>query len=231
MTIPGFGSPAWATVPDSASEDGSNQGQGAKLQRGAIEGYPTLSRRSLLLQAASLLALCVVTAPSPVAALGLPSSLPEAAVQQMKEEARQDTKAVLNQIRRDAPGLEVAGTVSGSVLGGLGSTTLLYGLGIPGLTAPGITTALAAAGAVLGGGMAAGVSVLAVPVVVLGLGGYTVASAMKGRGTKPVEKLQHAIQELKTIEARLKPRRYFRSEIAQIEDDIKGLEYQKSKLT
>jgi len=233
MTIPGFGSSDWATVPDSASEDGGIQGQGAKLQRGAMEDCPTLSRRSLLVQAASLLALYVVTVPGPVAALGLPRSLPEATVQQMKEEARQDVKAVLNQIKRDVPGLEVAATAGGSLLGGLGSTALLYGLGIPGLAAPGIATALATAGALVGGGMAAGVTVLAMPVVGLGVGGYAIASAMKSRGTKSVEKLQHAIQELRTIAARLKPTRQFHSEIAEIKTYIKELELegQKYKLT
>ncbi|MCY4056176.1 MAG: hypothetical protein OXF67_10065 [Cyanobacteria bacterium MAG CAR4_bin_6] len=166
-------------------------------------------------------------------ALGLPRSLPEATVQQMKEEARRDVKAVRNRLNRDVPGLEMAAAAGGSLLGGLGSTALLYGLGIPGLMAPGITTALATAGALVGGGMAAGVTVLAMPVVALGVGGYAIVSAMKSRGTKPAESLEHAIQELKTIEACLKPTRYFRSEIAEIKTYIKqlDLESQKYKLT
>ena len=58
------------------------------------------------------------------------------------------------------------------------------------------------------------------------------ANKIKGRGAKPAEKLEHAIQNLETIKARLKPTRYFRSEIADIEIYIKALELerQKSKL-
>lgn len=56
---------------------------------------------------------------------------------------------------------------------------------------------------------------------------------MKSRGTKPAESLEHAIQELKTIEACLKPTRYFRSEIAETKTYIKQLELEgkKYKLT
>ena len=39
-----------------------------------------------------------------------------------------------------------------------------------------------------------------------------------------MEKLEYAIQELKTIEARLKPRRHFRSEIAEIKAYVKEFE-------
>ena len=78
--------------------------------------------------------------------------------------------------------------------------------------------------------MVAGVVVLSAPVLV----GRTLlrwgANKMKGRGTKTVKKLEHAIQELKTIEARLKPPRHFRDEIAEIKTYIKELERQKSKM-
>lgn len=167
---------------------------------GAMEDCQTLSRRSLLLQAASLLVLSVATVPRPVAA-----------------------------------------TAGGGLLGGLGSTALLYGLGTSGLAAPGITSGLAAAGggvaAALGAlgvtvvsPMVAGVAVLAVPVLAGGASLGWVANKIKGRGTKPVEKLEYAIQELKTIEARLKPRRHFRSEIAEIKAYVKEFEGQKSRL-
>ena len=214
---------------------------------GAMEDCPTLSRRSLLLQAASLLVLSVATVPRPAVALGLPKSLPKATVQQMKEEARRDVKVVLGQLNRDVPGVvnSVAATASGGLLGGLlgglGSTALLSAWGIPGLAAPGITSGLAAAGggvaAALGAlgvtvvsPMVAGVAVLAVPVLAGGASLGWVANKIKGRGTKPVEKLEYAIQELKTIEARLKPRRHFRSEIAEIKAYVKEFEGQKSRL-
>lgn len=206
---------------------------------GAMEDCQTLSRRSLLLQAASLLVLSVATVPRPAVALGLP----KATVQQMKEEARRDVKVVLGQLNRDVPGVvnSVAATAGGGLLGGLGSTALLYGLGTSGLAAPGITSGLAAAGggvaAALGAlgvtvvsPMVAGVAVLAVPVLAGGASLGWVANKIKGRGTKPVEKLEYAIQELKTIEARLKPRRHFRSEIAEIKAYVKEFEGQKSRL-
>ncbi len=207
-----------------------------------MEDVSALSRRSLLLQGVSLLALYVVTIPSPAVALGLPKSLSKVTVQQMKDKARRDVKAVLNQLNRDLPAVfSVTATAGGGLLGGLGSTALLYGLGTPGVAAPGITTALAAAGGWVSAGlgalgvtvispMVAGVVVLSVPVLVGGTLLRWGANKMKGRGTKTVEKLEHAIQELKTIEARLKPPRHFRDEIAEIKTYIKELERQKPKM-
>ncbi len=212
---------------------------------GAMEDCQTLSRRSLLLQAASLLVLSVATVPRPAAALGLPKSLPKATVQQMKEEARRDVKAVLGQLNKDVPGVvnSVAATAGGGALGaGLMSLPALwFGGSVTGLSAAGITTGLSAAGggvaAALGAlgvtvvsPMVAGVAVLAVPVLAGGASLGWVANKIKARGTKPVEKLEYAIQELKTIEARLKPRRHFRSEIAEIKSYVKEFEGQKSRL-
>ena len=73
--------------------------------------------------------------------------------------------------------------------------------------------------------MAAGVFVMAgLPALVGGaLLGWG-ANTIKGRGAKPAEKLEHAIQNLETIKARLKPTRYFRSEIDEIKIYIKVLE-------
>ena len=69
---------------------------------------------------------------------------------------------------------EVLGAALGAGVGGAVGFGVLYGAGVTGLSAAGITSALAAAGAIVGGGMAAGVFVLAAPAVVLGIGGYTV---------------------------------------------------------
>ena len=55
------------------------------------------------------------------------------------------------------------------------SFAALYSLGVTGLSAAGITSGLAAAGAVVGGGMAAGIGVLAAPVVL----GYALFSSNK----------------------------------------------------
>lgn len=71
---------------------------------------------------------------------------------------------------------EVLGAFLGGGLGGAGSFAALYALGTAGLSAAGITSGLAAAGAVVGGGMVAGVFVLAAPVAILATGGAMLIS-------------------------------------------------------
>lgn len=70
----------------------------------------------------------------------------------------------------------------GAGIGGIGSFEALYGLGsVVGLSAAGITSGLAAAGSIVGGGMVAGVFVLAAPVAVLAAGGVGLASHLKNK--------------------------------------------------
>jgi hypothetical protein len=71
---------------------------------------------------------------------------------------------------------EVLGAAVGVGVGGTASFIALYFLGTTGLSAIGITTALAAAGALVGGGMVAGVFVLAAPIAALGVGGFAIAA-------------------------------------------------------
>ena len=70
---------------------------------------------------------------------------------------------------------EVLTGALGAGLGGVGSFAALYALGTAGLSAAGITSGLAAAGALVGGGMAAGVLVLAAPATILGGAGVWLA--------------------------------------------------------
>ena len=72
----------------------------------------------------------------------------------------------------------------GAGVGGIASFGALYGLGVAGLSAAGITSGLAAAGTVVGGGMVAGVFVLAAPVAVLAAGSVGIASAVKRKQLK-----------------------------------------------
>ena len=199
------------------------QSQGAKPHGGAIEDCPTLSRRSLLLQAASLLALYVVAVPSPAMAWGLPKSLPEATVQQMKEEARQGMETVRKQLNpgvfKEVVSLEGLGPLWQSILALVGGGSIVT------VTTGWKAIVLQALGVPVISPVIAFVSLVAVPTLV-GLGTYATVTTIKDRHIK---KLEHAIQELKTIEARLKPARYFRNEIAQIEDDIKQLELERQK--
>ena len=72
---------------------------------------------------------------------------------------------------------EVLAGALGASIGGIGSFAALYGMGsVVGLSAAGITSGLAAAGGIVGGGMVAGVFVLAAPVALLAVGGVLLAS-------------------------------------------------------
>lgn len=68
-------------------------------------------------------------------------------------------------IKSSAMGPELSGVLGAGAGAGL-SFAALYSLGVTGLSAAGITSGLAAAGSVVGGGMVAGIGVLAAPVVV-----------------------------------------------------------------
>jgi hypothetical protein len=71
---------------------------------------------------------------------------------------------------------EKLGAVAGVGVGGAVSLATLSSLGtVSGLSAAGITSGLTAAGGLVGGGMLAGLSVVAAPVAVLGFLGYSFA--------------------------------------------------------
>lgn len=74
---------------------------------------------------------------------------------------------------------EVLAGALGAGVGGVGAFAALYGLGVVGVSAAGITSGLAAAGAVVGGGMVAGVFVLAAPIAVLAAGGVGIAAHIR----------------------------------------------------
>ena len=93
----------------------------------------------------------------------------------------------------------LAGAI-GAGIGGVGSFAALYGLGTVGLSAVGISTGLATAGAIVGGGMAAGVFVLAAPVAVLAAGGVGVTSYLKKKQLRQ-EKERLYIETLRRHEA------------------------------
>lgn len=77
---------------------------------------------------------------------------------------------------------EVLAGALGAGVGGVASFAALYGLGtVVGLSATGITSGLAAAGAIIGGGMVAGVFVLAAPAVILAAGGVGIAAQLKNK--------------------------------------------------
>lgn len=107
----------------------------------------------------------------------------------------------------ESPIPEVLAGALGAGIGGIGSFAALYGLGTVGLSAVGITSGLATIGSVVGGGMVAGVFVMAAPVVVLAGSGILLASSLKNKQLKQekerlykeaLQKHEAIIQALKT---------------------------------
>lgn len=117
-----------------------------------------------------------------------------APVEKLVEEASKalaDKKRVASDDRVMNEALIAAtGIGTGSAIG----FAALYYAGVTGLSAAGITSALAAAGTIVGGGMVAGIAVLAAPAVLLGVGGY--AWAAQRNKKKLIEKKEMLLQEV-----------------------------------
>jgi len=97
---------------------------------------------------------------------------------------------------------EVLAGAAGAVAGGALSFIALINLGsVVGLSAAGITSGLAAAGAVVGGGMVAGIGVLAAPAVIIGAGAVGITSAVKRKKLteKKEELLKAAVSKYDAI--------------------------------
>ena len=137
-------------------------------------------------------------------------------IRRLKTEATEETRSIVLRIENDYPGVtEGLATALGAGTGGVGSLAALSALGVSGLSAVGITSGLAAAGALVGGGMVAGIGVLAAPVAVLGVAGYAVAKRYKS--AKLATALGEAIRKLYGIQERLLANaEYFKEEIAGI---------------
>lgn len=106
------------------------------------------------------------------------------ALQQVVNVVNEAAAAVSDKSRtiRESAIPEVLMGALGAGIGGIGSFAALYGLGsVVGLSAAGITSGLAAAGGLVGGGMVAGVFVLAAPVAILAAGGVGLASYLKNK--------------------------------------------------
>lgn len=84
---------------------------------------------------------------------------------------------------------QLGGALGAGVGGGIGFAGLFLGGKVVGLSAAGITSALAAAGKIVGGGMAAGVGVLAAPAVALAGIGVGAASYFKNKKLREAKEL------------------------------------------
>lgn len=154
-------------------------------------------------------------------------SLNEEDIKRIKNEAGNETSALLKQLEKDYPGItEGVATLVGAGVGGVGSLFALSSLGYAGLSAAGITSGLATAGALVGGGMVAGIGVLAAPVAILGVAGY--ALAKKRKNARLAVALGQAISKLYDIQSNLMANaEYFKEEIAGIKALIDALSQKK----
>ena len=137
---------------------------------------------------------------------------------------------IMTELENDVPGI-TEGIAGGLGLGtGAGiSYAMLYGLGTVGVSASGITSGLAAAGALIGGGMAAGISVIAAPIFVLGGAGYFLAK--KRRKAKTLAALNLALEKLFAIQERLVANaEHFKDELAHLKSIVDQLKERIKKL-
>ena len=143
--------------------------------------------------------------------------------------ATQEVQAILEALEKDYPGItEGAAALLASGIGGAGSLAALSTLGVSGLSAVGITSGLAAAGAVVGGGMVAGIFVLAAPIALLGIGGYAITRHYKNAALASA--LGEAIRKLYAVLERLqKNAEFYKEEIAGIKATIEMLSRKKPK--
>lgn len=135
-----------------------------------------------------------------------------------------EAAAALNDKRRtirESAIPEVLAGALGAGIGGVGSFAALYGLGVAGLSAAGITSGLATAGTIVGGGMTAGVFVLAAPVAILAATSVGVASHLKNKQLRR-EKERLYKEALKKHDAIIKAMK------ADADADKKRLEYLQS---
>lgn len=128
----------------------------------------------------------------------------------------------------------LAGALGAGAGGALGFAGLYFG-GTVGLSAVGITTGLAAAGSLVGGGMVAGLGVLAAPAVALGILGAAIGAASEDEKLREAKNLvyQNALKKQTAIlkalaserEADKERIKYLTSLNTLLEAAIKDLEY------
>ena len=146
-------------------------------------------------------------------------------MERIKEEAMSDFAQTLRELERSHPKVVegVAAAVGGSLGATASFTALFYGGSTVGLSAAGLTSGLAAAGSFVGGGMAAGVVVLAAPVAALAVCGYAIAK--RRRNAKLTAALRTAIDKLHRIQERLVANaEYFKEQLAEVKAWIDQLE-------
>lgn len=155
-------------------------------------------------------------------------------IKQEKERAEKDVKDAMERLNSDAPTITITeglATLLGSGIGAAGSLAALGASGVSGFSAAGITSGLATAGSIVGGGMVAGIGVLAAPVAILGIAGHAIAK--KRKNAKIAAAVATAIKKLYLIQERLMQNaEYFKEELAGINAKLNIIEAnaQKNKI-
>lgn len=146
-----------------------------------------------------------------------------AAIEIMKTEATKEVRDVLQILEKTHSGItEGVATAVGAGTGAVGSIAALSTMGVAGLSSVGISTGLAAAGGLLGGGMLVGIGVLATPVVALGALGYTLSN--KRKKVQSAAALGVALKKICDIQSRLlQHENHFREELANIKTTLEVL--------
>lgn len=150
-------------------------------------------------------------------------------IKKEKEFAQSQVTAIMNELENDYPGItEGVASFLGAGVGAGGSLAALSTLGVSGLSAAGITSGLAAAGSIVGGGMVAGIGVLAAPIAILGVAGYAIAKSHKNG--RMAAALSTAISKLYSVQEKLMENaEYFQEEIAGIKATISLLKGKKPR--
>lgn len=153
-------------------------------------------------------------------------------IKQEKARAERDVQEIMKRLNSNAPTMtEGLSALLGSGAGAAGSLAALGTLGVSGFSAAGITSGLATAGSIVGGGMVAGIGVLAAPVAILGIAGYAIAK--KRKNAKIAAAVATAIKKLYSIQERLMQNaEYFKEELAGINAALNIIEAnaQKNKI-
>jgi hypothetical protein len=141
-------------------------------------------------------------------------------LEKIRKKAMDEVTSALQALENKFPGItEGAAALAGSGVGAAASFGALYTLGTTGVSAAGITSGLATAGSIVGGGMVAGIGILAAPVAVLGIGGYAIVKHRKNGKLKVA--LTLAIKKLYDVQEKLMSNaEYFKAEIAVIKAHI-----------
>lgn len=121
-------------------------------------------------------------------------------VQNVIEEAGKVLNDPSLRVENSAISGAITGALGAGAGGALGFAGLYFG-GTVGLSAVGITTGLAAAGSLVGGGMVAGLGVLAAPAVILGVIGAAIGAASEEQKLREAKELvyKNAIEKQTAI--------------------------------